>query len=109
MLFRSRAGRVFLSVRDQNTFDLDLRRKRLMTLMHLFLIHRYKAESIHYLTPTEDNKNAADALVRRGLFTSSHDEVGDIIVADISAATVADWVKPDSAGRQALIEGGGSK
>lgn len=108
-VMEDRAGRVFLSVRDQNTFDLELRRKRLMTLMHLFLIHRYKAESIHYLTPTEDNKNAADAMVRRGLFTSSHDEVGDIIVADINGDTVAEWVKPDSAGRQALIEGGGSK
>jgi isocitrate lyase len=108
-VMEDRAGRVFLSVRDQNTFDLGLRRKRLMTLLHLFLIHRYKAESIHYLTPTEDNKSAADALVRRGLFTSSHDEVGDIIVADINGATVAEWVKPDSAGRQALIEGGGSK
>ncbi len=24
-------------------------------LLHLFLIHRYKAASIHYLTPTQDN------------------------------------------------------
>ncbi|MEO2139404.1 MAG: isocitrate lyase, partial [Thermoleophilia bacterium] len=108
-VMEDRAGRVFLSVRDQNTFDLNLRRKRLMTLLHLFLIHRYKAAAIHYLTPTEDNKNAADALVRRGLFTNAHDEVGDIIVADINADTVADWVAPDSVGRQALIEGGGSK
>ena len=108
-VMEDRAGRVFLSVRDQNTFDLNLRRKRLMTLMHLFLIHRYKAASIHYLTPTEDNRNAADAMVRRGLFSSSHDEVGDIIVADINGDTVAEWVTPDSAGRQALIEGGGSK
>lgn len=108
-VMEDRAGRVFLSVRDQNTFDLSLRRKRLMTLMHLFLIHRYKAESIHYLTPTEDNRNAADAMVRRGLFSSSHDEVGDIIVAEINGDTVAEWVTPDSTGRQALIEGGGSK
>ena len=27
-----------------------------MTLMHLFLIHRYKAGAVHYLTPTEDNQ-----------------------------------------------------
>ena len=38
-----RKGRTILSVRDQNTFDQSLRQKRLMTLMHLFLIHRYKA------------------------------------------------------------------
>jgi len=108
-VMEDRAGRVFLSVRDQNTFDLSLRRKRLMTLMHLFLIHRYKAASIHYLTPTEDNHNAADAMVRRGLFSSSHDEVGDIIVAEINGDMVAAMVTPDSTSRQALIEGGGSK
>jgi isocitrate lyase len=101
-----RSGRTFLSVRDQNTFDLNLRRKRLMTLMHLFLIHRYKAEAIHYLTPTEDNRGAAEALTRRGLFTSNHDEVGDIIVAEINTAEVAKMVKPDSPERQAIISGG---
>ena len=52
---QDRRGRSILSVRDQNTFDAALRRKRLMTLLHLFLIHRYKAHSVHYLTPTEDN------------------------------------------------------
>ena len=56
---QDRRGRSILSVRDQNTFDQSLRRKRLMTLLHLFLIHRYKAQAIHYLTPTEDNHRAA--------------------------------------------------
>ncbi len=101
-----RAGRRFLSVRDQNTFDTKLRRKRLMTLMHLFLIHRYKAKAIHYLAPTDDNRAAAEALTRRGLFSSNHDEVGDIIVADINAVAVANLVKLDSPERQAIITGG---
>ena len=26
-----------------------------MTLVQLFLIHRYSAASLHYLTPTDDN------------------------------------------------------
>ncbi len=101
-----RSGRRFLSVRDQNTFDTNLRRKRLMTLMHLFLIHRYKAKAIHYLAPTDDNRAAAEALTRRGLFSSNHDEVGDIIVADINVVAVANLVKPDSPERQAIITGG---
>ncbi len=101
-----RSGRRFLSVRDQNTFDTNLRRKRLMTLMHLFLIHRYKAKAIHYLAPTDDNRAAAEALTRRGIFSSNHDEVGDIIVADINVAAVANLVKPDSPERQAIITGG---
>jgi isocitrate/methylisocitrate lyase len=34
-----RRGRNILSIRDQNTFDTALRKKRLMTLIHLFLVH----------------------------------------------------------------------
>ena len=39
-----RRGRSILSVRDQNTFAESLRKKRLMTLVHLFLVHRFKAD-----------------------------------------------------------------
>ncbi len=60
-----------LSVRDQNTFDAALRRKRLMTLLHVFLIHRYKASSIHYLTPTEDNHRQTDSMKARGIFSAN--------------------------------------
>ena len=56
---QDRRGRNILSVRDQNTFDEALRKKRLMTLIHLFLIHRYKADSVHYVSPTEDNQYQA--------------------------------------------------
>src|SRR6516225_6993085 len=42
-----RRGRNILSVRDQNTFEGTLRQKRLMTLNHLFLIHRYKIWAVH--------------------------------------------------------------
>ena len=41
---QDRRGRSILSVRDQNTFAEHLRQKRLMTLIHLFLIHRFKAD-----------------------------------------------------------------
>ena len=100
---QDRRGSVILSVRDQNTFDSSLRRKRLMTLLHLFLIHRYKANQIHYLTPTEDNHGAAASMRTRGIFSRTSDEVGDIIVADIDAAFVAALVKPESPERQGLI------
>ena len=46
---RDRRGRNLLSIRDQNTFEKSLRKKRLMTLIHLFLIHRYKIVSVHYV------------------------------------------------------------
>ncbi|HEX2507367.1 MAG TPA: isocitrate lyase, partial [Miltoncostaeaceae bacterium] len=90
---QDRRGRSILSVRDQNTFDLSLRRKRLMTLLHLFLIHRYKAQAIHYLTPTEDNHRAAASMQRLGIFESTNEEVGEIIVAEVNAEVVAALVK----------------
>jgi isocitrate lyase len=98
-----RRGRNLLSIRDQNTFDLGLRKKRLMTLIHLFLIHRYKASSVHYVSPTEDNRYQAQKMKGHGLFTDVHDEVGQIIVADVSADNVKALLAPDRARLDDLI------
>jgi isocitrate lyase len=100
-----RRGRTILSVRDQNTFDPALRRKRLMTLLHLFLLHRYRASSVHFLTPTDDNRRQCERLSARGIFGSVSDEVGQIIVADVDASTVR-HVVTDEAAMAALINGG---
>ena len=67
---QDRRGRNILSVRDQNTFDPALRRKRLMTLTQLFLIHRYRIDSVHFLTPTEDNHRQTERMKERGIFTA---------------------------------------
>ena len=80
-----------------------LRRKRLMTLMHLFLIHRYRAASVHYLTPTEDNRVQSERMQEIGLFEAVKEEVGEIIVAEVAADTVRDLVAPDSEARERLI------
>jgi len=98
-----RGGRSIVSVRDQNTLDLELRRKRLMAVMHLFLAHRYKAVSFHYLTPTEDNQRQCESMQRLGIFTNVSDEVGEIIVADLDLDVVRDLVAADSESRQKLI------
>src|SRR5262249_34494190 len=79
-----RRGGGILSVRDQNTFAEGLRKKRLMTLVHLFLVHRFRADSVHYVTPTEDNKYQADKMKSHGLFREVNNEVGQIIVADVN-------------------------
>ena len=55
-----------------------------MTLNHLFLIHRYKIWSVHYVSPTEDNRYQAQKMKTHGLFSDVHDEVGDVIVADVT-------------------------
>ncbi len=100
---QDRRGRTFLSVRDQNTFDDQLKRKRLATLLHLYLIHRYKATAIHYLTPTEDNHLQAESMERLGIFASTNDEIGEIIVAEVNADVVAGLVAPGSDARARLI------
>jgi len=100
-----RSGRHFLSVRDQNTLDLSLRRKRLMTLMHLFLIHRYNATSVHYVSPTVDNQHQTKHMARHHIFEDVHDEVGQIIVAEVDATGVARYLAPESKALKDLIEG----
>ncbi len=92
---QDRHGRNILSVRDQNTFDEMLRKKRLMTLIHLFLVHRYKIDSVHYVTPTEDNQYQATKMKEQGLFSEVTTEVGQIIVADVNHARMGELLAPD--------------
>jgi isocitrate lyase len=99
-----RRGRNILSIRDQNTFDKALRKKRLMTLIHLYLIHRYKAASVHYVTPTDDNRYQTQKMKAHGLFSDVHDEVGQIIAADVSADNVKVLLHPDRVRLLELIE-----
>jgi isocitrate lyase len=99
-----RRGRNILSVRDQNTFDTALRKKRLMTLIHLFLVHRYKASSVHYVSPTEDNRYQAQKMKAHGLFSDVHDEVGQVIVADVSVEGVKELLAADRARLADLIQ-----
>jgi isocitrate lyase len=100
---QDRRGRTILSIRDQNTFDSSLRKKRLMTLLHLFLIHRYKVSSVHYLTPTDDNHKQTEGMKAMGLFDEVNDEVGEIIVADVNTARVQELLDPDQVGLRKLI------
>jgi isocitrate lyase len=102
---QDRRGRTILSIRDQNTLDPTLRRRRLMTLLHLFLIHRYRAASVHYLTPTADNHRQCERMREMGIFASVNDEVGEIIVADVAEDSVRAMASPDSAQREQLITG----
>ncbi len=99
-----RRGRNILSVRDQNTFDSSLRQKRLMTLNHLFLIHRYKVWAVHYVSPTDDNRYQAQKMKAHSLFSDVHDEVGHIIAADVNAEGIKALLAPDRELLKALIQ-----
>ncbi|MEO6323102.1 MAG: isocitrate lyase, partial [Thermoanaerobaculia bacterium] len=100
---QDRHGRNILSVRDQNTFEEKLRQKRLMTLIHLFLIHRYKADAVHYVSPTEDNQYQTAKMKSHGIFSQVNTEVGQIIVADVDAARVAGLLEADRVKLEKLI------
>ncbi|HEX9110268.1 MAG TPA: isocitrate lyase ICL2 [Terriglobales bacterium] len=100
---QDRRGRSILSIRDQNTLA-PLRKKRLMTLIQLFLIHRYNASSVHYVTPTEDNQFQTQKMKRIGIFSDVHTEIGQIIVANVSKERVAEFLKPDRETLLAMIQ-----
>jgi isocitrate lyase len=102
-IIQDRRGRSILSVRDQNTFDVGLRRRRLMALLQLFLIHRYQAAAVHYLTPTDDNRHQCERMQALGIFDAVNDEVGEIIVAEVSAPMVRALAEPKSQERERLI------
>jgi isocitrate lyase len=92
---RDRLRRTILSVRDQNTFDEKLRQKRLMTLIHLFLVHRFKADFVHYVSPTEDNKYQAEKMKSHGIFAEVNTDIGEIIVAEVNPTRIAQLLEPD--------------
>ena len=98
-----RRGRSILSVRDQNTFADSLRKKRLMTLVHLFLVHRFKADSVHYVTPTEDNQYQVAKMRSHGIFREVNTEVGQIIVADVNHQRIFEFLAPDQEALGRLI------
>jgi isocitrate lyase len=90
-----RRGRSILSIRDQNTAE-SIRRRRLMTLVQLYLIHRYRARCLHYLTPTEDNRSQTQRMQHLGIFSVVRTEIGQIIVADVNRERIDELVRPDA-------------
>jgi isocitrate lyase len=100
---QDRHGHKLLSIRDMNTFDPFLRKRRLMTLAHLFLLHRYKAGLVHYLSPTEDNQHQALKMQRLGIFGNVNTEAGLIIVASVDAGRIAELLNPDRVVLRKLI------
>lgn len=100
---KDRNGRSILTVRDQNTFDERLRQKRLMTLIHLWLIHRFKADAVYYVTPTEDNVYQTQKMKSHGIFRDVHQDVGEIVVADVNHERIDELLAPDGGALQRLI------
>ncbi len=100
---KDRHGRSILTVRDQNTFAEKMRQKRLMTLIHLWLIHRFKAEALYYVSPTEDNLYQTEKMKSHGIFRDVYQEVGEIIVADVNHERIEELLAPDQKALQRMI------
>ncbi|MEY4577840.1 MAG: isocitrate lyase 2 [Pseudomonadota bacterium] len=99
---QDRSGRQLLAIRDQNTAT-QLRRKRLMTLVQLFLIHRYKTAALYYMTPTEDNDAQTKSMKKLGLFKTVNAEAGMIIVAEVDQSVVSTLVQADKRALRELL------
>lgn len=91
-----RKGRTILSVRDQNTYDDSLRRRRLQTLIHLYLFSRYQVDTVHYVAPTDDNAAQCERMKAWGIYTAVSTEVGAIIVAQVDQAAVTTFTEPEA-------------
>jgi isocitrate lyase len=100
---KDRHGRNILTVRDQNTFAEKMRQKRLMDVIHLWLIHRFKPEIVYYVTPTEDNIYQTEKMKSHGIFSNVYQEVGEIIVADVNQARIDELLASDREALKRLI------
>jgi isocitrate lyase len=100
---KDRHGRNILTVRDQNTFAEKLRKKRLMDVIHLWLIHRFKPEIVYYVTPTEDNIYQTEKMKSHGIFSNVYQEIGEIIVADVNRERIDELLAPDREALKRLI------
>ena len=100
---KDRHGRSILTVRDQNTYAAKMRQKRLMTVVHLWLVNRFKADAVYYVAPTEDNRYQTEKMKAHGIFSSVKEDVGEIIVADVNQERIAELLAPDRVALQKLI------
>ena len=74
-----------------------------MTLIHLWLVHRFKAEAVYYVTPTEDNFYQTEKMKSHGIFSDVYQEVGEIIVADVNQPRIDELLAPDREALKRLI------
>ncbi|HEX6768144.1 MAG TPA: isocitrate lyase, partial [Candidatus Binatia bacterium] len=82
---KDREGRKFLAVKDQNTVK-KYRNRRLMSLLHFFLLHRYKTDLVHYVTPSADNRLSVQRMIHNGVFRSTRTDDPNIIAIEVDTA-----------------------
>ena len=58
---------------------------------------------MHYVTPTEDNLYQTEKMKSHGIFSDVHQEVGEIIVADVNQPRIDELLAPDHVALRRLI------
>jgi isocitrate lyase len=74
--------------------------------MRDFPIALGKMDSIHYVTPTDDNRRQTEGMKANGLFAAVAQEVGEIIVADVNQDRIRELLAADKVALKALIAKG---
>ena len=82
---KDRDGRKYLAVKDQNTVK-RYRSRRLMTLMHFFVLHRYKIDLVYYVAPTHDNRMSVQRMMYNGVFRQARTDDPNIIAIEVDTA-----------------------
>jgi isocitrate lyase len=54
--------------------------------MHFFLLHRYKTELVHYVTPTNDNRLSVQRMIQNGVFRAARTDDPHIIAIEVDNA-----------------------
>ncbi|MEZ6102317.1 MAG: isocitrate lyase/phosphoenolpyruvate mutase family protein [Pirellulaceae bacterium] len=104
-----RNGKRILLLRFEEICDPSLRRKRLMTLMHLYLIHRYGCQAVHYVTPNENNERQALRMMEMGLFERVTVDQDQVIVAKVNRDRVACLLESDRQEIEKLVSKRGNR
>ncbi len=66
-------------------------------------MHRYKTDSVHYVTPSEDNKRQTEGMKKLGIFKKVSKEMGDIIGATVNSGKVKELLTEDKVKLRKLI------
>jgi isocitrate lyase len=67
------------------------------------LIHRFKADAVYYVTPTEDNIYQTEKMKSHGIFRDVYQEVGEIIVAEVNHPRIEELLASDHAALMRMI------
>ncbi|MGE4133753.1 MAG: isocitrate lyase/phosphoenolpyruvate mutase family protein [Bdellovibrionales bacterium] len=101
---QDRWGKTILSVRDQNNYAPEYRKKRLVSLMNIFLLHRYHATKAHFLSPTEDNFKQIESMENMGVYKAVNREVGEVMVASVNREFVERAANEDTVVLTGIIQ-----